>query len=91
MYIIPVWHDVYYSCIAWCILFLLRTMYAIPVSHVALYSRKIAVVHYSRSLCRTLVCFALIWRMLVLMYAILVWMMYINPMYTLLSPQIFDG
>ena len=31
-------------------------------------------------------CFALIWRMQVLMYAILVWMMYINPMYTLLSP-----
>ena len=25
--------------------------------------------------------------MLVLMYAILVWMMYINPMYTLLSPR----
>ena len=61
-------------------------MYTIPVSHVALYSRKIAVVHYSCSPCRTLVCFALIWRILVLMYAILVWMMYINPMYTLLSP-----
>ena len=51
-------------------------MYTIPVSHVALYSCKIAVVHYSRSTCRTLVCFALIWHMLVLMYAILVWMMY---------------
>ena len=63
-------------------------MYTIPVSHVALYSRKIAVVHYSHPPCRTLVCFALIWRMLVLMYAILVWMMYINPMYTLLSPPI---
>ena len=61
-------------------------MYTIPVFHFALYSRQIAVVHYSRSPCRTLVCFALIWRMLVLMYAILVWMTYINLMYTLLSP-----
>ena len=66
-------------------------MYTIPVSHVALYSRKIAVVHYSHSPCRTLVCFALIWRMLVLMYAILVWMMYINLMYNHLSPHIYSS
>ena len=66
-------------------------MYTIPVSHVALYSHKIAVVHYSRSPCRTLVCFALIWHMLVLMYTILVWMMYINPMYTLLSPRLIPS
>ena len=66
-------------------------MYTIPVSHVALYSHKIAVVHYSRSPCRTLVCFALIWRMLVLMYAILVWMMYINQMYNLLSPHVYSS
>ena len=43
MYIIPVWHDVYHSYIAWCILFLFGMMYTIPVSHFALYSRKIAV------------------------------------------------
>jgi len=43
-----------------------RPMHTIPVSQVALYSREIAVVQYSRSLCRNLVYFALIWRMLVL-------------------------
>ena len=64
-------------------------MYTIPVSHVALYSCKIAVVHYFRSPCRTSVCFALIWRMLVLMYAILVWMMYINPISSV-SPFVDD-
>ena len=85
MYIIPIWHYVNYSCIAWCISFLFGTMYTIPVSHGALYSQKIAVVHYSHS--PYVVCFALIWRMLVPMYAILVWMMYINPMYTPLSPR----
>ena len=38
MYIIPVLHDVYYSCYAWCTLFLFGMMYIIPVWHDACYS-----------------------------------------------------
>ena len=37
-YIIPVLHDVHYSCLAWCILFLFGMMYIIPVWYDVYYS-----------------------------------------------------